>query len=96
MSQDFLLSLAQAVSKGLLTGMVYGLMALGLSVIFGVMRVVNFAHGEMMIVGMYLAWMGFDTLQLDPTWSLPLIAVVFFGIGYVLQRGLIQPFIARP
>jgi len=45
LSQDFLLSLAQAVTKGLLTGMVYGLMALGLSVIFGVMRVVNFAHG---------------------------------------------------
>ena len=43
----------QAVAKGLLTGLVYGLMALGLSVIFGVMRVVNFAHGEMMVVGMY-------------------------------------------
>ena len=42
--------------------MVYGLMALGLSVIFGVMRVVNFAHGEMMVVGMYLAWMGFEYL----------------------------------
>ena len=43
--------------------MVYGLMALGLSVIFGVMRVVNFAHGEMMVVGMYLAWMGFEHLE---------------------------------
>lgn len=96
MTSDFLLSLAQAVSKGLLTGMVYGLMALGLSVIFGVMRVVNFAHGEMMVVGMYLAWMGFDALQLTPMLSLPLVAVLFFGIGYVLQRGLIQPFISRP
>lgn len=96
MSQDFLLSLAQAVSKGLLTGMVYGLMALGLSVIFGVMRVVNFAHGEMMVVGMYLAWMVFDALQVPPTLSLPLIAVGFFIIGYLLQRTLIQPFIARP
>ena len=46
--------------------MVYGLMALGLSVIFGVMRVVNFAHGEMMVVGMYLAWMGFEYLQSRP------------------------------
>jgi branched-chain amino acid transport system permease protein len=96
LSQDFLLSLAQAVSKGLLTGMVYGLMALGLSVIFGVMRVVNFAHGEMMIVGMYLAWMGFDALQLPPTLSLPLVAAVFFAIGYLLQRAVIQPFISRP
>ena len=96
MTSDFLLSLAQAVSKGLLTGMVYGLMALGLSVIFGVMRVVNFAHGEMMVVGMYLAWLGFDALQVTPMLSLPLVAVLFFAIGYVLQRGLIQPFISRP
>ena len=93
---DFLLSLAQAVAKGLLTGMVYGLMALGLSVIFGVMRVVNFAHGEMMVVGMYLAWMGFEYAQVNPLLSLPVIAVLFFGLGYVLQRGLISPFINRP
>ena len=46
--------------------MVYGLMALGLSVIFGVMRVVNFAHGEMMVVGMYLSWMGFEYLEVSP------------------------------
>lgn len=96
MTSDFLLSLAQAVTKGLLTGMVYGLMALGLSVIFGVMRVVNFAHGEMMVVGMYLAWMGFEYLQVSPMLSLPAIAVLFFGAGYVLQRALISPFIGRP
>src|SRR6476659_6701948 len=91
-----LINLIQATIMGLLTGMVYGLMALGLSVIFGVMRVVNFAHGEMMVVGMYLAWMAFETLQVPPTLSLPLIAMLFFGMGYLLQRGLIQPFINRP
>ena len=96
MTNDFLLALLQAVTKGLLTGMVYGLMALGLSVIFGVMRVVNFAHGEMMVVGMYLAWMAFDQLQVSPLLSLPAIALLFFGLGYVLQRGLISPFINRP
>jgi branched-chain amino acid transport system permease protein len=96
MTADFLLSLAQAITKGLLTGMVYGLMALGLSVIFGVMRVVNFAHGEMMVVGMYLAWMGFDYLQVSPMLSLPLIALIFFGAGYALQRAVISPFIGRP
>ena len=96
MSQDFLLSLAQAITKGLLTGMVYGLMALGLSVIFGVMRVVNFAHGELMVVGMYLAWAAFEHFQISPLLSLPVIAVLFFGLGYILQRGLIQPFIGRP
>ena len=96
MTADFLLSLAQAITKGLLTGMVYGLMALGLSVIFGVMRVVNFAHGEMMVVGMYLAWMGFEYLQVSPMLSLPVIAVIFFGAGYALQRAVISPFIGRP
>ena len=96
MTADFLLSLAQAITKGLLTGMVYGLMALGLSVIFGVMRVVNFAHGEMMVVGMYLAWIGFEYLQVSPMLSLPVIAVIFFGAGYALQRVVISPFIGRP
>ncbi|MCC8430903.1 branched-chain amino acid ABC transporter permease [Reyranella aquatilis] len=96
MTADFLLSLAQAITKGLLTGMVYGLMALGLSVIFGVMRVVNFAHGEIMVVGMYLAWMGFEYLQVSPMLSLPLIALLFFGAGYALQRAVISPFIGRP
>ncbi|MBM3646327.1 MAG: branched-chain amino acid ABC transporter permease [Alphaproteobacteria bacterium] len=96
MTADFFLSLAQAIAKGLLTGMVYGLMALGLSVVFGVMRIVNFAHGEMMVVGMYLAWMGFEYLQVSPMLSLPLIAILFFAAGYALQRGLISPFINRP
>jgi branched-chain amino acid transport system permease protein len=96
LTSDFLLSLAQAVTKGLLTGMVYGLMALGLSVIFGVMRVVNFAHGEMMVVGMYLAWAALNYAEVTPLISLPLIALVFFGLGYALQRGLISPFINRP
>jgi len=96
LTADFLLSLAQAITKGLLTGMVYGLMALGLSVIFGVMRVVNFAHGEIMVVGMYLAWMGFEYLQVSPMLSLPVIALIFFGAGYALQRVVISPFIGRP
>jgi len=96
LTSDFLLSLAQAIAKGLLTGMVYGLMALGLSVIFGVMRVVNFAHGEMMVVGMYLAWTAFNYAEVTPIISLPLIALLFFGLGYVLHRGLISPFINRP
>ena len=93
MTADFFLSLAQAITKGLLTGMVYGLMALGLSVIFGVMRVVNFAHGAIMVVGMYLAWMGFEYLQVSPMLSLPVIAAMFFVAGYALQRMVISPFI---
>jgi branched-chain amino acid transport system permease protein len=81
---------------GVLTGLVYGLMALGLSVIFGVVRVVNFAHGETMTVAMYAATVLFANLGLDPfVVALP-VAAAFFGFGYVLQTALINPFITRP
>src|SRR5215469_6872510 len=84
------------VVAGILTGLVYGLMALGLSVIFGVVRVVNFAHGEMMSIAMYLAVVLFSTFHLDPLIMLVPIAAVMFAFGYVLQAGLINPFIRRP
>ena len=51
---------------GLLTGLVYGLAALGLSVIFGVVRIVNFAHGELMVIGMYAAVLAAGSLSIDP------------------------------
>ena len=81
---------------GILAGLVYGLMALGLSVIFGVVRVVNFAHGEMMTIAMYAAVALFTTLHLDPLLMLVPIAAVMFACGYLLQAGLINRFIARP
>ena len=88
--------LLDQIVTGLLTGLIYGLMALGLSVIFGVMRIVNFAHGEMAVVAMYAAWAASRYLGLDPLLALLPIAGLMFGAGYVLQRGLIQPFITRP
>jgi branched-chain amino acid transport system permease protein len=82
--------------QGVLTGLVYGLMALGLSVIFGVVRVVNFAHGEFAVIAMYAAFVLFRALGLDPFLSLAPIAAAFFVIGYGLQRALINPFVGRP
>ena len=82
--------------SGLLTGLVYGLMALGLSVIFGVVRVVNFAHGEMMTIAMYLAVVLFASFHLDPLLMLVPIAALMFALGYFLQLGVISPFINRP
>jgi branched-chain amino acid transport system permease protein len=83
------------VIEGVLTGLVYGLMALGLSVIFGIVRVVNFAHGEFAVVAMYAAYLLFVTLGLDPIVSLLPIAGAFFLIGYALQTVLINRFIGR-
>jgi branched-chain amino acid transport system permease protein len=93
MTLDVYLNVAVA---GVLTGLVYGLMALGLSVIFGVVRVVNFAHGEMMSIAMYIAVVLFASFHLDPLVMLVPIAAVMFAFGYVLQAGLINPFITRP
>jgi len=81
---------------GVLTGLVYGLMALGLSVIFGVVRVVNFAHGEMMTMAMYVVITLFAALHLDPLVMLVPIAVAMFAFGYLVQASLINPFITRP
>jgi branched-chain amino acid transport system permease protein len=89
-------AIANIVLSGLLTGLIYGLMALGLSVIYGVVRIVNFAHGEMMTVAMYIAVMAFAYAGVDPLLMLVPVALAFFGMGYALQRGVINPFIDRP
>ncbi len=81
---------ANALTSGLLTGLVYGLSALGLSVIFGVIRIVNFAHGELMVVGMFLAMLAFRWLGLDPLLSVPLAAALLFVFGYGLQALVIR------
>jgi branched-chain amino acid transport system permease protein len=87
---------ANVVVAGVLTGLVYGLMALGLSVIFGVVRVVNFAHGEMMTIAMYAATVLFAALKLDPFLCILPAAAALFAFGYGLQKALINPFISRP
>jgi len=83
------------VIQGVLTGLMYGLMALGLSVIFGVVRVVNFAHGEFAVVAMYATYLMFVGLGLDPLISLLPIAIAFFAVGYILQVTLVNRFVGR-
>src|SRR4051812_32175735 len=92
-SADLVVSVVVA---GLLTGLVYGLMALGLSVIFGVMRIVNFAHGELMTLAMYATAIMCTSFSLDPFVVLVPVAVGFFGLGYALQSGVINRFITKP
>jgi branched-chain amino acid transport system permease protein len=88
--------IANVVLTGLLTGMIYGLMALGLSVVFGVVRIVNFAHGELMTAAMYAVVLISTAWQLDPLWLMLPLAAAFFVLGYALQRGVINRFIQRP
>ena len=93
MAPDLILNVTIA---GVLTGLVYGLMALGLSVIFGVVRVVNFAHGEMMTIAMYAAVVLFASLHLDPFLVMLPVGAAFFAFGYLMQTAVIHPFITRP
>lgn len=88
--------IANVTAQGLLTGLVYGLMALGLSVIFGVVRVVNFAHGEMMTIASYGAIVAFGAWSIDPLVAMVPIAIILFALGYIMQAALINPFINRP
>ena len=71
-------------------------MAVGLTLIFGVMRVVNFAHGDMMVWGMYLAFVLATRAGLDPYLAFPVCAVALFALGVVVQRGLVDPIIEAP
>jgi branched-chain amino acid transport system permease protein len=91
-----MLTFVNIVVAGLLTGCVYGLMALGLSVIFGVIRIINFAHGAMMVVAMYAVLVANQKLGFDPLVVMPLIAAGLFLAGYALQRGVINRYITRP
>jgi branched-chain amino acid transport system permease protein len=84
------------IAGGVLIGLVYALIAIGLTVIFGVMRIVNFAHGEMVVIGMYGGYWAFELMELNALMAMPLAAAVLFVIGYALQRGIVNRFIAQP
>jgi branched-chain amino acid transport system permease protein len=79
----------QAAMSGLLMGLIYALVAAGLSLIFGLMDVVNFAHGEMMMLAMYAAFVIWQATGLDPLLQLPIVALLMFGLGMAVYRGLI-------
>ena len=84
------------ISGGILIGVVYALIALGLTIIFGVMRVVNFAHGEMVVIGMYAGYELWSATGLAPWMLSPVAALLLFALGYVLQKAIVNAFIDRP
>lgn len=82
--------LLQTLLSGLLVGLVYALVAVGLTLIFGVMDIVNFAHGEFLMLGMYASFWGFALWRLDPLFTLPLTALGLFAVGAALYRVVIR------
>ena len=88
--------LAQQLVLGVLLGGLYVSVALGFSIVWGILNIVNLAHGALVIIGAYVTWVLFSRFGVDPFLSLPVDAVVLFAIGYGLQRGLINRVIRAP
>src|SRR4029450_13095264 len=84
-------AIPQLIVSTILLGGIYALIAVGLTLIFGVMRVVNFAHGEFLMLGMYLAFWAFTLLRLDPYVTLVLALPLIFGGGWLSYRLVMRP-----
>src|SRR4029077_618668 len=84
-----------AIIQGLLTGGLYALFACGLSLMFGVMKVVNLAHGDLAVVAGYIGVGVIAVTHMPVLWSIPVVVVLMAVIGYVLQRSLIQGALSR-
>jgi branched-chain amino acid transport system permease protein len=84
-------AIIQAAASGLLMGSVYALIAVGFTIVFGVMRIVNFAHGHLVMVTMFASYAAYKYLGLDPYLSVLLLFPAFFVIGTLLYRILIAP-----
>jgi branched-chain amino acid transport system permease protein len=78
------------IVQGVLLGGLYGMFAMGLSLIWGVMRLVNIAHGDFILLGAYLALLCGETAGLHPLAALPAVVALMFALGFVLQRGVLN------
>ncbi len=87
---------AQQVVLGLLLGGIYVAVAIGFSLVWGILNIVNLAHGGLVVVGAYTTWWLFTQAHLDPFLTLPVDAVFLFLVGYLLQRVLINRVIRAP
>jgi branched-chain amino acid transport system permease protein len=90
---DILLS---SIVAGLLLGMVLAIVALGLTIIFGVMDIVNFAHGEFLMIGMYTGLLTAQATGIDPLFTLPVAAAVGFVLGVICYTGFIRYLLRGP
>src|SRR5207344_3639528 len=84
-----------AIIQGVLIGGLYALFACGLSLMFGVMKVINLAHGDLAVVAAYVALGVIAITHVPAVWSFLLVVPIFAGLGYVLQRTVIQSALNR-
>lgn len=91
-----MVNILQSVVTGILLGGIYSLIAVGLSLIWGVMRIINWAHGAMVMLSMYLTFFAYSIFGLDPLIALPFVAITMFIVGYLLQAVLIEKTLESP
>ena len=89
-------TILQLIINGLLLGGIYALLSIGLTLIFGVLEVINFAHGEFLMISMYMTYWLFQAYGVDPYLSLVIIIPVFFLFGLFIQRLIIRPLLNDP
>ena len=89
-------TIGQLVLSGLLIGGIYALMSIGLTLIFGVLRIVNFAHGEFLMIAMYGAWAMTRYLGLNPYYAIVAIVPAMFLFGIVVHRLIVMPALDKP
>ncbi len=83
--------LVQVLASGVLIGLVYSLVALGLTLIWGVVEIVNFSHGDFLMLAMYLVFTLYAFFHLDPIFSLPLVTVALALFGVMVHKLIIRP-----
>ena len=88
-------SFVQSVVSGVLTGSLYAMIAVGLTIVFGVMRIINLAHGEMVMLGMFGAYWSYTLLGIDPFLSIVVWAPVMFAAGMLIHRFLLKEIIPK-
>ncbi len=87
---------AQVLVNGILLGGLYAVMALGLALVWGVLNIVNLAHGAFIMLGAYASWHFYTYLHVDPFLGLPITAAAMFAFGYALQRGVLNLVVRGP
>lgn len=90
------MTIIQTLISGLLLGGIYALISMGLNMILGVVRIINFAHGEFLMIAMYLSYIFYAWAGLDPYISAIFVVAILFVLGLITQKGLIEPILDKP
>jgi branched-chain amino acid transport system permease protein len=90
-----MLTWIDTVLQGVMLGGLYALFAMGLSLMFGVMRLVNVAHGDFVILAAFVGILVIDALGLNPFFAMALVVPIMFGVGYIVQQGVLTPTVSK-